>query len=211
MVPDQRTLVLLGSLIVGMTLTSGLLLALEPGRRAPLSGIELQSIETTPQATVTPADRLLDTAEPLGWRTIIIHDTGTLNGSAKSINRAHERLGRGGLGYHFVVNNGSQKENGLIEVGFRWSKQLIGAYLEGDGAEAWHRDSIGICLVGDADRQTPTDAQVRELVWLVQQLQREFDIPADQVYVDLGAASPGPAKHFPHAEFRSQLLSPTVR
>ncbi len=212
MVPDQRTLVLLGVLIVGMTMTSALLLLMEPGRRAPLSGIELQSIDTSAATASTPTDRLFDTAQPLAWRTIIIHDTGTLAGSAKSINRAHERLGRGGLGYHFIINNGSEKEDGLIEVGFRWSKQLLGAYLEGEGSDDWHRDSIGICLVGDADRQVMTEAQVRELVWLVKELQREFNIPADQVYVDLGAASPGPARLFPHAGFRSQLLtSPAAR
>jgi len=205
MVPDQRTLVLLGSLIVGMTLTSGLLLVLEPGRRAPLSGIELQSIDTSAR-TVNPTDRLFETTQPLAWKSIIIHDTGTLAGSSESINRAHERLGRGGLGYHFVINNGSEKDDGLIEVGFRWPTQLVGSFLDGEGAEVWHRDTIGICLVGDADRQAMTPAQVRELVWLVQQLQRRFNVPADRVYLDLGAESSGPAKNFGDAAFRRQLL-----
>lgn len=205
MVPDQRTLVLLGSLIVGMTVTSALLLALEPGRRAPLTGIELQSIDS-PRVSEDPADRLFEVASMLGWRRIVIHDTGTLAGSSKSLNRAHERLGRGGLGYHFVVNNGSEKEDGLIEVGFRWSKQLIGAFLAGEGADAWHRDTVGIALIGDGDREPMTDAQIRELVWLVQQLQQRLSIPADRVYLDLGPADPGPADHFPYASFRRQLL-----
>jgi hypothetical protein len=203
MVPDQRTLMLIGSLVVGTTLTSVLLLALEPGRRAPLSGIELTSIDPEPQ--VDPTDRLFDTEQPLGWRSIIIHDTGTQTGSARAINRAHERLGRGGLGYHFVINNGSEKEDGLIEVGFRWSKQLLGAYLRGPGADQWHRDSIGVVLIGDADNRQLTDAQFRELVWLVRQLQRRFDIPAREVYVDLGE-SQGPARFFPHVRFQQQLL-----
>lgn len=205
MVPDKRTIVLLGSLIVGMTLTSALLLALEPGRRAPLSGIELQSIDKSKQVA-DPTDRLFETTEPLAWRSIIIHDTGTLAGSAWSINRAHERMGRGGLGYHFVINNGSEKDDGLIEVGFRWSSQLLGSYLEGEGAEDWHRDTIGICLVGDADRASMTEAQVRELVWLVRQLQQQFNVPSDRVYLDLGAESEGPAKHFAYASFHRQLL-----
>ena len=50
-----------------------------------------------------------------------------------------------------------------------------------------------------------TDAQLRELVWLVQKLQARFQIPKEAVYVEVGAGVQGPAVHFPHAWFRRQL------
>lgn len=205
-VPDQRTLVVLGALVVGMTVASSALLLLEPGPRAPLSGIQLLSTNTSDR--VEPEVRLFDTADSLGWEAIVIHDTGTRAGSAESINRAHERIGRQGLGYHFVINNGSEQPDGMIEVGFRWSNQMVGAYLEGPDATWWNSHAIGISLVGDGDQAAFTDAQARELVWLVQNLQKRYGIPSDRVYIDLGTQDAGPARHFPYAQFRQQLLSP---
>ncbi|MEM1209109.1 MAG: peptidoglycan recognition family protein [Planctomycetota bacterium] len=199
--PDRRTLTVLACLVFGMTSVSALLLALEPGPMAPLSGVSLRSIDEGGSAA---ADRLFETPESLDWRAIVIHDSGARVGSSQSINRVHDDLGRGGLGYHFVVNNGSDEIDGLIEVGFRWQKQMIGAYLDGEGASWYHKHAIGICLIGDSDRSTPTAAQQRELVWLVRQLQRRYGIPADRVLVQVG--SEGASTLFPETGLRAQLI-----
>jgi len=185
-----------------MTSVSALLLALEPGPMAPLSGVSLRSIDDGGSAA---ADRLFETPESLDWRAIVIHDSGSQVGSSQSINRVHDELGRGGLGYHFVINNGSDEVDGLIEVGYRWQKQMIGAYLDGAGADWYHKHAIGICLVGDADRSGPTEAQQRELVWLVRQLQRRYDLPADRVMVQVGETGASPM--FPETSFRAQLIN----
>lgn len=200
--PNQRTITVLGSLVVGMTLTSILLLVLTPGPSAPISGVKLQAIERETDRT----DKLFDTAQPHPWQAIVIHDTGTTAGSAAAINEAHQRMGRGGLGYHFVVNNGSLAEDGQIDVGFRWQRQFAGYYVEGERAEWFNRNAVGICLIGDADNQRFTDAQLRQLVWLVRQVQQQFDIPRDAVYVDVGSDPNQPARLFPHVWFRQQLL-----
>lgn len=203
MVPDQRTLIVLGSLIGGMTLISGLLLVLEPGPVAPLSGITLTSVDVSGR----PADRLFGSAPSHAWQAIVIHDSNTLQGSSRTLNELHEKMGRKGLGYHFVINNGRGEADGLIEVGFRWTRQLPGAYVEGQGAEWFNRNAIGICLIGDTDRQPLTQAQLRELVWLVQQLQRQYNIPGDKVVVQMGEQA---SVTFPHLWFRQQLLNPTL-
>lgn len=206
-VPQRRTISVLGALILGMTLTSALLLALEPGPVAPLSGVTLQSIDNT----VAPGDKLFQTETPRPWKAIVIHDSGSLSGSSQTLNAVHERAGRGGLGYHFVINNGNGESDGLIEVGFRWQRQFPGAYLEGTGADEWNQNAIGICLIGDADRRAFTEPQLRELVWLVQQVQAKHGIPADQVYVEVGSKGEGANRLFPFAWFRGQLLTPRVR
>ena len=203
--PDRRTVIVLSSLVVGMTLISGVLLVLEPGPVAPLSGVTLQSIDRS--ALKTPTNRLFDTGQPRDWRGIVIHDSGAKQGSAKQLSKWHTRLGRDGLGYHFVVNNGSLKPDGLIELGYRWRQQLPGAYLTGDGSERYNRRYIGISLIGAGQREPFTRAQVRELRWLVRKLQQRFDIPKRRVHVDIREGQK-PAATFPHEWFRQQLLSP---
>lgn len=202
MVPDQRTMIVLGSLVAGMTLISSLLLVLEPGPVAPLSEMTLQSIDRGAE----PEDRLFDTAEQRGWQAIVIHDSGTLHGSSRTLNEQHEAMGRGGLGYHFVVTNDQGPRGSEIEVGFRWKRQYVGAYVVGEGADWFNRKAIGICLIGDADRQPMADTQMRELVWLVQQLQRQYNIPREAVFVQVGKGEPEQARFFPHLWFRDQLL-----
>lgn len=200
MVADRRTWIVLSSLIASMTVISMLLMVLEPGPIAPLSGVTLSSIDQTTQ----PQTTLFDIREPRDWQAIVIHDTGSLQGSAKRLNEIHQP--RGGLGYHFVINNGHGEADGLIEMGFRWQRQITGAYLQGEGAEWFHNHAIGISLVGDADRERMTDAQLRELVWLVQQLQREYRIPPEAVFVEVGADPTQATPLFPRAWFRDQLL-----
>lgn len=196
---------MLASLVFGMTSVSALLLVLEPGPVAPLSGVSLRSIDDT-SAGEAAADRLFQTPDSLDWRKIVIHDSGSPIGSSQSINRVHDQLGRGGLGYHFVVNNGSDEVDGLIEVGYRWQRQMIGGYLDGPGSDWYHKHAIGICLIGDADRSGPTEAQMRELVWLVRQLQARFGISDDEVRVQVGSDPVRGSVLFPEARFRDQLL-----
>lgn len=203
---DKRTIVVLAALVLGMTLTSGLLLLLEPGPVAPFSGITLQSVDNT----IEPTERLFNTTQQKPWLAIVIHDSGSLSGSSQTLNALHEQAGLGGLGYHFVLNNGSDQADGLIEVGFRWQRQFNGAYVQGEGADWFNNNAIGICMVGDADRKGFSESQLRELVWLVQQLQAKFNIPRDAVFVEVGSGQEGPGRLFPYAWFRGQLLSPRL-
>ncbi len=204
-VPERRTLVVLGSLIGAMTLASGLLLMLEPRPVGPTSGVSLNAVEPAGRG----ADLLFTTtppAEAAWWSAIVVHASGTAYGSAEAINRVHERLGRGGLGYHFVVNNGTCGEDGLIEVGFRWRYQFVGAFTGGPDSGWSNHRAIGICLVGDGERQSFTRAQMVELLWLVQRLQERFQIPADRVVVQLSDGPGAVGRLFPVAQFRQQLL-----
>jgi hypothetical protein len=208
-IPDRRTLIVLTALVVGMSVISSLLMVLEPGPVAPISGITLQSIDHN--QPVQPEEKLFDISSPLGWQAIVIHDSGTPEGSSQTINLIHQRMGKGGLGYHFVINNGSMQDDGLIEVGFRWQRQFVGAYLEGVGANWFNLHAIGICMVGDADDGGFTKAQYRELVWLVQQLQKRFNISREAVFVEVGSGQNGPSQLFPHGWFRQQLLTADQR
>ena len=194
-------MVVLCTLVAAMTVTSGLLIFLEPGPVAPMPGVALQSIDRgeKPQDSLFKTDRV-----QAPWKAIIIHDSRTSQGSAESLNHIHEKLGRGGLGYHFVIDNGpSSTDNGKIEVGFRWSSQVPGDFFDAS-ATPWP-DAIGICLIGDGERGRFTDQQLRQIVWLTQQLQKRYGIAKDKVYTQIGAQTA--ASSFPDAWFRQQLMN----
>ncbi len=194
----------LGALVAAMTVTSGILLLLEPGPSAPRAGVPLQSIDQGSRDNDQPQDKLFDTTAPeVRWTSIVVHDSRTAQGSAQTLHRLHQKLGKGGLGYHFVIDNGPGNDNGKIEVGFRWTSQAPGSFFEADTAN-WP-DAIGICLIGQGDKDQFTEAQLNQLIWLIQQLQQRYDIPKNNVYAQIGASTA--TSRFPDAWFRQQLLN----
>ncbi|MCC6580322.1 MAG: N-acetylmuramoyl-L-alanine amidase [Phycisphaeraceae bacterium] len=201
--PDRRTLIVLGVLVASMTLAAGLLLALEPQPVLRTADISLNSIDR-PRPD---EDTLLNTTRPLSqWMAIVIHDSGSSEGSVESIARIHQRLGLGGLAYHFILTNGHGGEDGTVVSGPRWRNQQPGAYSVGPDADWFNNYAIGICLVGDFRRTAPTDQQIAELVKLVHRLQHQFSVPAERVLVRTGSGDE-PGQLFPLASFQRQLLT----
>ncbi len=140
------------------------------------------------------------------WRYIIVHHSATERGNARIFGQGHRRRGfKYGLGYHFVISNGtSGKRDGQVEIGPRWRKQIIGAHCS---ARRMNYVSVGVCVVGNLDDQYLTSAQFESLVRVVQQLRRKFNIPVANVRghneMDRGTKCPG--KHFPWKKFRKEL------
>jgi hypothetical protein len=194
---DRRTLIVWTSLIVSLSLACGLLLALNPVPHAPAVGRVLTVLDPTPD----DLQNLLSIGEapqPGRWKGIVIHHSQSRHGSAESLGRLHQSQGFGGLGFHFVIGNGDGAYDGEVQTGYRWARQLDGIHT----AEA-----IAICLVGHFDQSEPTRDQMRQLVRLVTELQRQLNIPAGRVYLhrDL-AQTTSPGLRFPAARFRQQLL-----
>lgn len=100
------------------------------------------------------------------WRYTVIHNSGTRQGSAKAFEYYHLRVRKmpNGLAYHFVVGNGTSSGDGQIEIGNRWRRQINGGHVHSDYL---NNIALGICLVGDFNRDVPTERQkaaVEELV-----------------------------------------------
>ena len=69
-----------------------------------------------------------------------------------------------GLAYHFVIGDGHGSGDGQIEIGDRWKRQINGGHVASD----YLNDiALGICLVGDFNRDQPTPAQVAALEELI--------------------------------------------
>ena len=93
------------------------------------------------------------------WQFIVVHNSGTRQGNAAAFDYYHRHIRRmqNGLAYHFVIGNGTSTGNGQIEVGDRWRRQINGGHVHSDYL---NNIALGICLVGDFNRDQPTRAQL---------------------------------------------------
>jgi hypothetical protein len=104
------------------------------------------------------------------WKFVIVHNSGTRQGSAKVFDYYHRHVRRmkNGLAYHFVIGNGTSTRNGQIEIGDRWVRQARGGHVHSD---YMNNIGLGICLVGDFNRDQPTKAQLEACEELIRYLQ----------------------------------------
>jgi len=138
------------------------------------------------------------------WTSIVIHHTATDHGSVESIHEAHlhrkDKHGNPwqGIGYHFVIGNGSGMDSGEIQPTFRWREQMHGAHA---GSREFNQHGIGIALVGNFDLAPPPPAQLSAVKRLIAALKAEYGISSDQVigHGDIKATA-CPGKHFPISE-----------
>ena len=212
-VPDRRTIFVLVSLLSAVTVLGGLLLILEPEGFVGTSGEQFRGANVIERVGVVGEDdkesdlfEITGHIDPKQWEAIVIHDSGQLRGNAEEIDASHKLLGFGGLGYHFVITNGEGGKNGELERGYRWDMQFSGKHTFGRLASWYNEHAIGICLVGNGDRQRPTQAQIDRLTTVVRQLQDRFGIPRQNVIVNYGDQS---GRHgsplFPMAAFSQQI------
>jgi hypothetical protein len=143
------------------------------------------------------------------WQIIVVHNSGTRQGNARAFDyyHRHVRHMRNGLAYHFVIGNGTSTGNGQIEVGDRWRRQINGGHVHSDYL---NNIALGICLVGDFNRDQPTRAQLEcceELIRYLRQrcgkIDNHFPIVRPHREVNpprWGTDCPGDA--FPYSWFR---------
>jgi hypothetical protein len=190
---------MLVSLVAVLTLTSALLLVLQPpplGAQASSSLFAIdgpQSLDVLFEGgdAVVPADR---------WHYIYIHHSARLSGNAKTLSEAGS-----GLADHFVIGNGDGCGDGEVQIGQRWTQQQPPGLTP--GANYIYPDCISICLVGDFSQTRPTATQQRRLAQLVSAIQVHLHIPRERVYFDVNADSAaGVGHYFPAQELRGQIL-----
>jgi len=105
------------------------------------------------------------------WRYIVVHNSGTRQGNAKAFDyyHLHVRKMPNGLAYHFVIGNGTSTGDGQIEIGNRWRRQINGGHVHSDYLNSI---ALGICLVGDFNRDFPTNRQLEATEELIRYLRQ---------------------------------------
>jgi len=144
------------------------------------------------------------------WVAVVIHHSATEKGNTAIFDKWH-REGKHweGVGYDFVIGNGTDSGDGEVEVTFRWREQIPGAHCGGTANNWANVDGIGICLVGDFNYKEPTERQMQSLLRLIRFLQQRYGIPKWRIYGHKD--TPGarvtdcPGRRFPMAELKSML------
>jgi hypothetical protein len=117
---------------------------------------------------------------PRDWKWIVIHHSATPTGSMAFFDKEHKAKGWDGVGYHFVIGNGTDTGDGQIEVTQRWPLQKWGAHAK-TVDNRFNEHGIGICLVGNFDVERPSAKQIQNLSRLVGHLMQTYRIPAQNV------------------------------
>jgi hypothetical protein len=146
------------------------------------------------------------------WTSIVIHHSATDQGAASVFDKYHrEKNGWDELGYHFVIGNGSYTPDGHIEVGARWHKQKHGAHCKTPD-NYYNNHGIGICLVGNFEKTSPTARQMAALVRLTRFLAEECHIPAYRVTTHrcVNSKTRCPGRYFSLATVQRALAQPAT-
>lgn len=193
-VSQKRVAMVLASLVGTLTLSAGMLLLMEGG-----------AMGTSPLGAAVATPAALSPSVPLRegvWKYIIIYESGDLAGSAASLADGRVIGGsdrspnlRPKVNFHFVIDNARSRRgvaDGEIETGSAWMNQEEGAPVAGwrdvspytplPYYNSSKNGSIGICMVGDLNREPTSDQQNKKLVQLVQYLRSNLNLSNDCVY-----------------------------
>jgi hypothetical protein len=167
-----------------------------PPRSLPSTPASTASVPYADQPTAAEARAWSVARRSSRWRYIVIHHSATPTGSAAQFDVFHRKTkGWDGLGYDFVIGNGTGSKDGAVEVGYRWRDQVRGAHA---GDDEMNEHGIGICLVGDFTKTRPSPAQMRALSRLCNFLSSYCGIGRDRFRLHgqvRDTACPGP--YFP--------------
>ena len=109
------------------------------------------------------------------WQYIVLHHSANASGNYDQIDGEHRKvLGYDGCGYHFVIGNGTGSDDGQIEVAQRWVKQKHGVHCRNAKTAEIDEYGIGICLIGDLDKEPPTPRQVAAAKALIAYLSSRY-------------------------------------
>jgi N-acetyl-anhydromuramyl-L-alanine amidase AmpD len=139
------------------------------------------------------------------WKYIVLHHSATDEGNARRFDKHHreEKGWVNGLGYHFLIGNGTDSEDGQIEAGNRWVDQIDGAHA---GNDKYNKQGVGICLVGNFENEEPSSLQLSSLTYLINYLQERCNIPKNHVIMHKDFRKTAcPGSHFPDTEVMASL------
>jgi hypothetical protein len=190
-----------GGLVTVLTVTSALLLAMQPAPLAPDAAKSLMALGSPAEI-----DALFETQAPVQagrWQYIYVHHSGASTGSAAALADSNGPAAL--VPDHFVIGNGDGAADGEIQVGQRWNGQQGAGKTH--GLDRVDPECISICVIGNLDRSPPTPRQMDQLSRLVTSLQNKLRIGRDRVWViEAPSLAAGCGRYFPQDAFRTGLL-----
>jgi hypothetical protein len=179
---NARKFYVFTALTGALTMTGALLLAISPQPLRPdasLSAVEGPDAFASIYSTPSPV-----TAGR--WKYVYVHHSRSLTPPAVTTD-------------HFILTDEGLQPTSL------WLNQSPATPPTGNGSI--DPTCISICVVGDFDRSLPTPTQQHRLSRLIDSLQSKLRLPTRSVIMlDQPNTPASVGKHFPAADFRSQLL-----
>lgn len=132
------------------------------------------------------------------WKCVVIHHSANRTDTPAGMRAFHmNKRGWDELGYHFVIGNGVNYGDGKVYVGQRWKQQMHGAHTKVPG-NYYNNHGIGICLIGNFERERPTARQLDSLAKLLSFLSQRCGIPRSKLLTHGGVTGKTacPGRHF---------------
>lgn len=106
-----------------------------------------------------------------GWKPFWHNDFNRTATRLEAIRKSHlDRLGAGDIGYHWIIDRAGKVYGGR-DPGFQ------GAHVRGH-----NENNLGVMVLGNFDKQSPTDAQYRALHATLGTLMQKYSISSQSVY-----------------------------
>ncbi len=103
-------------------------------------------------------------------KLIAVHHSQRKIDSVKRIRKLHVKINKwDDIGYHYLIDKKGKLYNGR-------SEKFIGAHVFGH-----NKNSIGICLIGNFDEESPTKKQIQTLIKFLKQKTKKFKIPIKNI------------------------------
>ena len=107
---------------------------------------------------------------------LIIHHTERNNDFPFFIKLRHKYLRKwDDIGYHYLIGNTRPfTRNGKIYTGR--NEEYEGAHTQGH-----NKNSLGICLIGNFDKNQPSEKQLQALYKLIKEKMQQYNIPPENI------------------------------
>ncbi|MEM6472173.1 MAG: D-Ala-D-Ala carboxypeptidase family metallohydrolase [Planctomycetota bacterium] len=109
------------------------------------------------------------------------------------VSRWHRERGFSQIGYHQLILS-----NGTVQAGR--PESIMGAHALGA-----NQNSLGVCLMGNFENETPTAAQISSLVSVLQRWTREHRLPTTSIYGHFDVPGGKTATACPGRNLKSQM------
>jgi N-acetylmuramoyl-L-alanine amidase len=148
---------------------------------------------------------------PNRWKHIVIHHSAGNFGNIEFLQKVHrERQSNDpidAIPYHYIIGNGNGL--GLGEVDFDWRREnnIWGSHVSLSNPDKNFR-GIGICLIGNYEKNNIPKVQYNSLVSLTKELMLQYSIESKNVFGHghiNGESTKCPGKNFPMEKFISNI------
>lgn len=148
---------------------------------------------------------------PNRWNYIVIHHSAGNYGNIEHLQNIHDQRQSKELihaiSYHYIIGNGNGMEDGKVGSDIRKKFNIWGVHVTKNN---WDRNfrGLGICIIGNLDKNTMTSNQYESLIELTIELMEEYNIDFENVGFHgkiPGESTKCPGKFFPYEKFEKDI------